>query len=48
MIAALGVYALPASYGVSAREAAWLVVTPATGVALLTFAWLEAHAHRDG
>ena len=48
MLVALGVYALPAGQGLTAREAAYLVVTPAVGVALLAFAWREARAHRDG
>ena len=48
MLVALGLYVLPASQGFTAREAAYLVVTPAVGVALLAFAWLEARAHRDG
>jgi hypothetical protein len=48
MAVALALYVLPASQGFSAREAAYLVVTPAVGVALLAFAWLEARAHRDG
>jgi len=48
MAIALGVYALPASRGLSAREAAYLVVTPTVGVALLAFVWLESRAHRDG
>jgi hypothetical protein len=32
----------------SAREAAYLVVMPATTFALLTFSWLESRALRDG
>ena len=48
MIIALGTYALPISRGLSAREAIYLIVTPATGVALLSFAWLESRALRDG
>jgi hypothetical protein len=47
MIVALAVYALAPHLGLSAREAAYLVVTPATTCALLTFAWLESRAHRD-
>ena len=47
MATALAVYALSVSRGLSAREAAWLVVTPATGVALLAFSWLESRAHRE-
>jgi hypothetical protein len=48
MIIGLGIYVLPAIRGVSAREAAYLVVTPATAFALLAFAWLESRALRDG
>ncbi|HKG95521.1 MAG TPA: hypothetical protein VKA84_26655 [Gemmatimonadaceae bacterium] len=48
MAAALAVYAVAASRALSAREAAYVVVTPATAVALLAFAWLESRAHRDG
>jgi hypothetical protein len=48
MIVALGVYVLPVGQSLTAREATYLVVTPATGAALLVFAWLEARAHRDG
>jgi hypothetical protein len=48
MIVALGLYVLPVGQHLTAREATYLVVTPATGVALLVFAWLESRAHRDG
>jgi hypothetical protein len=48
MVIALGVYALAPSTRFTAREAAYLVVTSATTCALLTFAWLESRAHRDG
>ena len=48
MITALAVYVLPTVRDISAREAAYLVVTPATAFALLTFAWLESRALRDG
>ena len=48
MIAGLAAYALPVAQNLSAREASYLIVTLATGVALLTFAGLEARAHRDG
>ena len=48
MIIALGTYALPVSSGWSAREAIYLIVTPAVGVALLAFAWLESRAHGNG
>ncbi|GLC23772.1 hypothetical protein [Roseisolibacter agri] len=48
MLVALAVYALPAAQGLTAREATYLVVTPAVGVALLAFAWCEARALRDG
>ena len=33
---------------ISARDAAYLFVTPATAFALLAFAWLESRALRDG
>lgn len=48
MIIALTVYALPSARALSAREAAYLVVTPATAFALLAFSWLESRALRDG
>jgi hypothetical protein len=48
VVIALALYALPAARSLSGREAAYLVVTPTTGVALLAFAWLESRAHRDG
>jgi hypothetical protein len=48
MITALAVYVLPTVRDISAREAAYLIVTPATAFALLTFAWLESRALRDG
>lgn len=48
VVIALVLYALPAAQSLSGREAAYLVVTPTTGVALLAFAWLESRAHRDG
>jgi hypothetical protein len=47
MLIALAVYAMPAG-ALSAREAAYLVVTPTVAFALLTFAWLESRALRDG
>jgi len=48
MVIALGLYILPWSRVLTAREAIFLIVTPATGAALLAFAWLESRAHRDG
>ena len=48
MIAGLALYALPAAQGLSAREASYVIVTLTVGIALLTFAGLEARAHRDG
>jgi hypothetical protein len=48
MVAALGVFSLPAADGLTAREALYLVVTPTTVGALLLFAWREWRAHRDG
>lgn len=47
MIVALALFALPVSATLTAREALYLVVTPATGVALLLFSWLEWRANRD-
>ena len=44
---ALALFSLPASATLSAREALYLVVTPAIGVALLFFSWLEWRANRD-
>jgi hypothetical protein len=48
MVSGLALYALPAARGLSAREACYVIVTLATGVALFTFAGLEARAHRHG
>jgi hypothetical protein len=48
MTIGLVVYALPMLRELTGRQAAYLIVTPATGVALLAFAWLESRALRDG
>lgn len=48
MIIALGLYALPISRGMTARQAIYLIVLPTTGLAPLVFAWLESRALRDG
>ena len=48
MATALATYVLPAAQALTAREGAYVVVTASTGVALLSFAWLELRAHRDG
>ena len=47
MTIALAVYVLPVTQGLTMREAIFLIVTPTTAVALVTFAWLESRAHRD-
>ena len=48
MVLALGLFVLPASAEWSARQVIYVVVTPATGGALLLFSWLEWRATRDG
>lgn len=48
MTVALVLFALPASGPMAARQAIYLVVTPAVAGALLLFAWLEWRAFRDG
>jgi hypothetical protein len=48
MLAALAIYVLPMFREVSSRETVFLIATPSIGLALLTFAWLERRAHRDG
>jgi hypothetical protein len=47
MASALGLYVLPVSDALSARDALYLVVTPALTGALLLFCWLEWRALRD-
>ena len=48
MVLALGLFLLPASAAWTARQAVYLLVTPAVAGALLLFSWLEWRAHRDG
>jgi len=48
MVIALGLYALPVSQAMTARQAIYLIVLPTTGLAPLVFAWLESRALRDG
>jgi hypothetical protein len=47
MFTGLVLYAVAVQQPLSGRAVAYLVVTPATGLTLLAFAWLEARAHRD-
>lgn len=42
----LVIYVLPAANDWTAREVSWVIVTGATGVAVLTFAALEVCAHQ--
>jgi protein-S-isoprenylcysteine O-methyltransferase Ste14 len=46
MLIAMILYAVPLSRGLTARDAVYLIVTAATGVALLDFAFLEYRATR--
>ena len=48
MAIALGIYALPMTTTMTARQAIYLIVMPTTGLAPLVFAWLESRALRDG
>jgi len=48
MVVALALYAFAPRLGWSAREAAYVVVTPAVGFTLLLFAWLESRAYAHG
>lgn len=45
MTIAMALYILPVSQGFTVREAVYLIVTPVTLVALLTFSYLEFRAH---
>lgn len=47
MTTAMGLYFVPGSERLTARETVYLIVTPSIGLALLTFSWLEVRAHRD-
>jgi hypothetical protein len=46
MVLSMILYVVPPSRGLTAREAVYLIVTAATGVALLDFAYLEYRATR--
>jgi hypothetical protein len=46
MLIAMILYAIPPSRGLTARDAVYLIVTAATGVAMLDFAYLEYRATR--
>ena len=48
MVIALGIYVVGPARALTAREGAYLIVTPTTIVVLLAFAWLESRALRDG
>jgi hypothetical protein len=48
MVTAVALYLLPHFAGFNAREAVFLIVTPSVIVPLLTFAYLEFRANRDG
>jgi ABC-type microcin C transport system permease subunit YejB len=48
MTLAMLLYLLPVFAALSGREAIYLIVTASAIVSLLTFAWLELRAHRDG
>jgi hypothetical protein len=48
MTVALSVFVIPALADLQAREVSYLIVTPATVIAVLCFAWLETRAMRDG
>jgi protein-S-isoprenylcysteine O-methyltransferase Ste14 len=47
MTTAMGIYFVPRLEGVTARNAAYLIVTSSVVVALLVFSYLELRAHRD-
>jgi hypothetical protein len=47
MLLAFALYVLPASQGFTAREVAYVIITPTVGITPLAFAWLESRAHRD-
>lgn len=48
MVVAMGLYLVPGFATLTARDAAYLVVTPSVVFALVAFSWLELRAHRDG
>ena len=47
MTTAMGLYVLPSTDGLSARDAAYVIVTSSVVLPLLAFAYLEYRAHRD-
>jgi len=47
MVAALGVYVIPAASQYTARDAVYAIVTPSVAIPILVFAFLELRAHRD-
>jgi hypothetical protein len=47
MTTAMGLYVLPSTDGLSARDAAYVIVTSSIVVPLLAFSYLEYRAHRD-
>ena len=47
MTTAMGLYALPVADGLSARDAAYVIVTFSVALPLLAFSYLEYLAHRD-
>lgn len=47
MATAMGLYAVPASEGLTARDAAYVIVTCSTAIPILAFSYLEYRAHRD-
>jgi membrane protein YdbS with pleckstrin-like domain len=47
MAIAMGLYFVPEVGSLSARQAAYLIVTGSTVIALLAFSYLEVRAHRD-
>jgi hypothetical protein len=47
MVTAMGLFLLPSSRGLAAREAVYVIVSSSVVVALLAFSYLEHRAHRD-
>ena len=47
MATGLVLYVIPASGQMTGRQATYVIVAPATAVALLVFSWLETRAHAD-
>ena len=48
MAVAMGLYLLPITAALTARDAVFVVVSPSITVAIVVFSWLELRAHRDG